>query len=1158
MKRLLLSVVLYFVFCNVFSQAANNTCNTAQNLGTLTGIYTATPGDLYLANQTNLGTCGNRYDVWYQFTLPAASNSVTISVVLNLPSNLSNTNTYIELFSVVNNCATTPTGTTLAGCNNISVPRRYTGLTAGGTYYFRVNTTVNPNSLPSTSWDFNVFVVPGNDECNNLATTLIAGTSVDGTVLGATNSSVAAAPCSGTPDDDVWYKFDALYSYATITLSNIGADLNTSGARMQLFSGTCASLTSIACGTASNAINATGLTPGNTYFIRVYSAGTNPQTGTAWGFRISLTPSNPTVVGSGRMREVFLQQIISPPQVLADPWEITYGPDNNLWVTESKGYRVYKINPETGLKDTVLNISQGSTFLPPADQTFNCQFNNGAGAQGGLAGLALHPRFLAATSPKNFVYVSYIHSQTNASYFTNRIVRFTYNTVTGKLESPVSLCDTLPGSNDHNSQRMIIRPMTAGGTDYYLFYASGDMGAGQGSATNRARVIKSQFPNSYEGKILRFNLEPDGDAGLNAWIPSSIADPNPYNSLLGVQSAVWNIGQRNNQGFAYDSVLNILYGSSHGPYSDDEINIMEGFKNYGHPLVIGYVADGNYDGNTNPGSASNNLNISAGAPYSNPAADFGNSSCPPIGSEATRRAEIDMSGNGLYKDPLFSAYPETAAGPGSVRNIWQTTTGANGQWPSEGWSGLDLYTHTLIPGWKNSLIAASLKWGRLLRLKLGSSGTTVVPTNGQDTVSYFGSINRFRDLAFAPNGKDVFVVMDRSTSTSGPSTANPIVPSCQGCLQKYTFLGYNDVAGTSNIPTSIPVDSSTSAGCVTATAVTINAANANNNLWVPITGPNGNIIAEIKANGNNLGNITTSFFTRTGNPVRSTAANSKYLNRNVTINTSNAPSSAVSVRLYITAKELADMIATVGSGVTGINDVGVFKNNDACGTAIIGTGIGQSIAGRYVQSTFGHAIQFNVTSFSSFYFFNNSTTLPFDLITFTGKAVNDAAKLQWVVNNEENILTYTVERSTDGVNFEEAGTVTAKGTQGEQTYYFTDFNAARLGSVLYYRIRSNELTGAGRYTNTISVNFIITSVASVNLVPNPVAAKTNVLINAIADETAQLKVVDNIGRVVKVMNVQLVKGKNTIVLDVSSYRAGLYYIDISGKAINEQVKLIKQ
>ena len=46
-------------------------------------------------------------------------------------------------------------------------------------------------------------------------------------------------------------------------------------------------------------------------------------------------------------------------------------------------------------RDTVLNISQGSTFLPVPDQAFNAQFNIGTNnPQGGFAGLAIHPNFL--------------------------------------------------------------------------------------------------------------------------------------------------------------------------------------------------------------------------------------------------------------------------------------------------------------------------------------------------------------------------------------------------------------------------------------------------------------------------------------------------------------------------------------------------------------------------------------------------------------------------------------------------------------------------------------------------------------------------------------------------------------------------------------------
>jgi trimeric autotransporter adhesin len=1178
----------YSVCVSYTAVLANDLCTNATNLTSVTSCGATTNQTVLNATATGSPTngAGTTRDVWYTFTTPANIRNAQIAVT-GLGTNLTVNNTFIEAFTSSNCAAGVFTGTSIGTtASGGPLTLSLTNLAPSTQYYFRVFTTGSATGGTSTDWGFSICVshtaVPANDNCAG-AVILTAGTVNNaGTVQNASASSETIGCASGTPDDDVWYRFTTgtTQRYATITLTP-GATLNANGAMIQLYSGACGSLTSIACGQNELTVN-TGLQPSTQYYIRVYSSAaysTTPAVGTTTNsFSILVSSPSNANIAAGKTNEVYRQTILSPANVLADPWEVTYGPDNMLWITEAKGYKVNRMNPVTGARQVVLDVSQGSTFLPAPDQTFNAQFditvNN---PQGGFAGLALHPNFTGAAGGQNFVYVSYVHTHLGGIAYRNRIVRFTYNVSTNRLESPVSVCDTLPGSGDHNSQRMIIAPMTQGGSDYYLFYASGDMGAGQQFPTsaNITRPMKSQVVNSYEGKILRFGLSDTcGGSGLDAWIPAS----NPYNNVSPVtgKSAVWNIGQRNNQGFAYHPALNILYGASHGPFSDDEINIIEGFKNYGHPRVIGYAADGNYNGTTTPGlSTSTSAGVSfgwTGGAYTVDGQAAAAGTCLPVGNEVTNMNTINASAAtyGAYRDPIYSAYPATNPGDLTVSSIWSNpTTPGNSGWHSEGWSGLGVYTSNTIPGWKNTLLAAGLKWGRTIRLKLNDAGTAVVktipslPSPQGDTVTFFQSDNRYRDMAFSPNGRDIFLTMDRSAAGSAATVGNPpaTVASCRGCVVRYEFLGYNPTGTSpfpSTIPDYIPVDSSTNPGCVTATAVTINADNGNNNLWVPITGPNGNIIAEIDANGNDLGNITTSFFTRTGAPSRSSSNNSKYLNRNITINVQSQPSTPVGVRLYITGKELADIIATPGSNVTTINDLGVFKNNDGCGTAIASTATGQTIAGRYVQSTFGHALQFNVSSFSSFYFFSTTTTLPFELFTFTGKAVNNASKLEWVVNSQSDVLSYSVERSIDNSNFEEIGVVSAKDGNGNITYNFTDFNAGNLGTVLYYRIRSNETTGTGKYTNTISINFTVAQLTSVNLFPNPVTNKTNVLINAVADEIAQLKIVDNTGRIIRMMPVRLVKGRNNIILDMSNLGSGLYYIDISGKAINEKSKLIKK
>lgn len=627
----------------------------------------------------------------------------------------------------------------------------------------------------------------------NTDSTCVPGTSqLTGTLSGATaDGGAITSACTAINAPDVWYNFVAKTAYPTITVSGLGSSWGTE-LKVQLLSGTCGSFTEVACGNNTSVTPAltSPLTPGTTYYIRVYKNTTALPTGANWGFTICVT--DPLLTAS-RLNEVFSRTVLSAPSVLSFPWEVIYGPDNNLWLTESRGYRIRRINPNTGASITVLDLNSGSTWLTSPSDTLNAVGNTVAPwstgpPQGGFAGFALHPNFLDIAGGNDYAYVGYVHRRVggtspNGVIYRNKLVRFTYDRGTNRFGSPVVLCDTLPGSNDHNSQRIIIAPVVKNGPQF-LFYASGDMGSGQFG--NRDRPQNAQNKDSYEGKILRFNLVSDGDAGGNAWIPNS----NPFRA----SSAVYNIAMRNNQGFAYDTLTNKLYGSSHGPYSDDEINEIEGFKNYGHPLVVGFV-DGNYNGN----NANANTRISAGAAFND---NGGVSSYPPILNEATQVTNINATATtkGAYKSPLFTAYPSSNT---LITSTWQSP-GGNANWLSEGWSGMDIYADNFIPTWKRSLVNAGLKWGRLVRIQLDATGTKTLPSgldtlNTADTVTYFQSTNRYRDLAFGPNGKDVFLVMDNNSATSGPGVGNPTTPACAGCLIKYSFLGYGDQGGFSRI-----------------------------------------------------------------------------------------------------------------------------------------------------------------------------------------------------------------------------------------------------------------------------------------------------------------------------------------------------------------------
>jgi PQQ-dependent dehydrogenase (s-GDH family) len=491
-----------------------------------------------------------------------------------------------------------------------------------------------------------------------------------------------------------------------------------------------------------------------------------------WTFYALLTSTANAQTIVGPQGERFTERVVA--RQLSDPWEVTYGPDNFLWMTEAKGYRVSRLDPATGARQVLLDVSKERQF-PRYDKIPDSLDGGKPWPQGGLMGLALHPQLLQG---QPYVYLTYIYRFAGAqqpgngslpnhggNFFTARLVRYTYDAAAHTLGRPVVLCDTIPASNDHNSGRLLIAPVAGRN---YLFYSVGDLGAGQFS--NGGRTNHAQNPTSYEGKILRFNLEPDADLNTQeAWLPND----NPFNTTR--QSAVWSIGHRNVQGLAYAEIggSGKLYASEHGAFSDDEINLIERGKNYGHPLVLGF-ADGNYNG------------LAAAASEHTSLPGLWHTTYPTINSEQANAKALGAT----YRDPLATFYPLSHDFLTTVLTRTRRHDPDEPTWKSEAPSSLAVYTATAIPGWHNSLLIPTLKQGKLVRLKLRDDGTAVA----SDTIMYFKAPVRFRDLAVSPDGTKLYLATDSATVTSGPSEDAPKGTACKGCLLEYTYVGGGSAA----------------------------------------------------------------------------------------------------------------------------------------------------------------------------------------------------------------------------------------------------------------------------------------------------------------------------------------------------------------------------
>ncbi|AZA79943.1 T9SS C-terminal target domain-containing protein [Chryseobacterium sp. G0186] len=250
------------------ANAINLTVNPDMNCGTVTAGTTLSATDSGLAPDPCFGNPDD--DVWYKFTATATSHVISLKNIVAVGTGSTSTDTYFQVLSGA--CG----GLTSILCSDPD-SSVVAGLTAGETYYVRVYSYGGTGRAQS----FNICIgtlppPPTNDECADAVTLTVnpnmnCGTVTSGHTLGATDSGLAADPCGGNPDDDVWFKFTATAASHTITLSDVVAlGGSSTDTYFQVFSGACGSLASVLCSDPLSGV-VTGLTAGSTYYVRVFS-----------------------------------------------------------------------------------------------------------------------------------------------------------------------------------------------------------------------------------------------------------------------------------------------------------------------------------------------------------------------------------------------------------------------------------------------------------------------------------------------------------------------------------------------------------------------------------------------------------------------------------------------------------------------------------------------------------------------------------------------------------------------------------------------------------------------------------------------------------------------------------------------------------------------
>lgn len=160
--------------------------------------------------------------------------------------------------------------------------------------------------------------------------------------------------------------------------------------------------------------------------------------------------------------------------------------------------------------------------------------------------------------------------------------------------------------------------------------------------------------------------------------------------------------------------------------------------------------------------------------------------------------------------------------------------------------------------------------------------------------------------------------------------------------------------------------------------------------------------------------------------------------------------------------------------------------------------------------------------------------LPIELVSFTGKDEDGMNVLEWTTSSEITNDYFTVEKSTNGIQFYEYKRIPGAGNSNTLlNYSITDEEPSE--GITYYRLKQTDFNGDFKYSDMISVKSGPQD-NELNIYPNPV--NDFLKIHSNLKNVVEIILTDHVGKTIKKINMQ-----NSAV-DVSDLQPGLYFLII--------------
>lgn len=181
--------------------------------------------------------------------------------------------------------------------------------------------------------------------------------------------------------------------------------------------------------------------------------------------------------------------------------------------------------------------------------------------------------------------------------------------------------------------------------------------------------------------------------------------------------------------------------------------------------------------------------------------------------------------------------------------------------------------------------------------------------------------------------------------------------------------------------------------------------------------------------------------------------------------------------------------------------------------------------------------------------------LPNNSLTVQAVKNNNATvTLNWTHQSDILVKHYTIQRSEDGRNWDDIGTVNGGNNSIKKDYAFTDVET--LSNNQFYRIQLIYETNRKEYSAILSVN-VNSNIKAMKLSPNPAVSSTNITVSATGKSDAIVTILDYAGKTVMQSKFVLTKGNNILAIQgLDNLNKGIYVVRLKTNDRTETSKLV--